>query len=124
MPASDVTLTVNAPGFRPEALPVQASGSEATALQVPLRSGAQLRGVVRAGAHRESLTDARVTLVDAAGNVVGITTTGPDGDYAFADLDAGSYSVIAAGYPPVAKKVTVDGRGLEEVPLELGHPDN
>ncbi|MFI8895621.1 MFS transporter [Streptomyces paradoxus] len=124
LPVGDVTLTVNAPGFRPEALPVRASGPEATALKVSLRPGARLRGVVRAGARRRSLSDARVTLVDPAGNVVGTTTTGPDGGYAFADLDAGSYSVIAAGYPPVTRKVTVDGPGLEDVPLELGHPDN
>jgi hypothetical protein len=95
-----------------------------TALKVPLRPGAQLRGVVRAGAPLRDLTDARVTLVDAAGHVVGTTTTGPDGCYAFADLDAGSYSVIAAGYPPVTRKVSVDGRGPAEVPLALGHPDN
>ncbi|PNG19972.1 MFS transporter [Streptomyces cahuitamycinicus] len=124
LPAGDVTLTVNAPGFRPEALPVQATGPEVTALKVPLRPGAQLRGVVRAGAPLRNLTDARVTLVDAAGNVVGTATTGPDGCYAFADLDAGSYSVSAAGYPPVTRKVSVDGRGPAEVPLALGHPDN
>jgi EmrB/QacA subfamily drug resistance transporter len=122
LPADDVTLTVNAPGFRPEALPVRASDPAATALRVPLRSGARLRGVVRAGSHLRSLTDARVTLVDAAGNVVGTTTTGLDGCFAFTDLDTGSYSVIAAGYPPVAKKVTVDGRAPADVPLELGHP--
>ncbi|MEU2540574.1 MFS transporter [Streptomyces iakyrus] len=122
LPADDVTLTVNAPGFRPEALPVRASGPAATALRVPLRSAARLRGVVRAGAHLRNLTDARVTLVDAAGNVVGSTTTGLDGCFAFTDLDTGSYSVIAAGYPPVAKKVTVDGRAPADVPLELGHP--
>ncbi|MFF5366939.1 MFS transporter [Streptomyces sp. NPDC013187] len=122
LPADDVTLTVNASGFRPEALPVRASGHAATALRVPLRPGARLRGVVRAGAHLRSLTDARVTLVDAAGNVVGSTTTGPDGCFAFTGLDTGSYSVIAAGYPPVAEKVTVDGRAPADVPLELGHP--
>ncbi|WP_435842404.1 MFS transporter [Streptomyces collinus] len=122
LPADDVTLTVNAPGFRPEALPVRASGPAATALRVPLRSGARLRGVVRAGSRLRSLTDARVTLVDAAGNVVGITTTGLDGCFAFTGLDTGSYSVIAAGYPPVARKVTVDGGAPADVPLELGHP--
>ncbi|MFJ9006227.1 hypothetical protein [Streptomyces canus] len=34
------------------------------------------------------------------------TTTGPDGACDFTDLDAGSYSLIAAGYPPVATTVT------------------
>ncbi|MCQ8187099.1 carboxypeptidase regulatory-like domain-containing protein [Streptomyces sp. RCU064] len=124
LPAGDHTLTVNAPGFRPVALPVQLSGSGATTLEVPLRSGARLRGVVRAGAGRRALTDARVTLVDAAGNVVGTTTTGSDGAYSFTDLDAGSYSLITAGYPPVATTVTLHGQGLDNVHLELAHPDN
>ena len=58
----------------------------------------------RAGRCRTAgpLPDARVTLVDAAGNVVATATTGEDGAYAFTDLDAGDYTVIASGYPPVA----------------------
>ncbi|WP_218053100.1 MFS transporter [Streptomyces rhizosphaericus] len=124
LPAGDHTLTVNAPGFRPVALPVQLAGSGVTTLEVPLRSGARLRGVVRAGAGRRALTDARVTLVDAAGNVVGTTTTGSDGAYSFTDLDAGSYSLITAGYPPVSTTVTLNGQGMDNVHLELAHPDN
>ncbi|WUB68254.1 MFS transporter [Streptomyces sp. NBC_00582] len=121
---SDVTLTVNASGFRPGALPVRTSEPEATALKVQLSSGAQLQGIVRAATGHKSLVDARVTLLDATGNVVGITTTGPDGAYAFTDLDAGEYSVVAAGYPAVARTVTVAGRGLEHIHLELAHPDS
>jgi uncharacterized surface anchored protein len=124
LPAGDLTITVNAPGFRPAALPVQVSGAGTTRLEVPLRSGARLRGVVRLAAGRQALADVRVTLVDAAGNVVGTATTGPDGTYAFTDLDAGDYSLIATGYPPAATTVTVDGRGPDDVHLELAHPDS
>ena len=59
------------------------------------------------------LNDARVTLIDAAGNVVASSTTGEDGVYAFTDLDAGEYSVIATGYPPVAGSLTVSGTGVD-----------
>ena len=52
------------------------------------------------------LADARVTLLDAAGNVIGTATTGEDGEYAFADLTGGQYTVIATGYPPVASTLT------------------
>ncbi|MEU8909251.1 MFS transporter [Streptomyces mirabilis] len=124
LPTGDLTVTVTGAGFRPTALPVHVSGSGNTALEVALRSSARLRGVVRAGAGRQALADARITLVDAAGTAVGTTTTGPDGAYAFADLDTGSYSLIAAGYPPVATTVTVDGQGLDDVHLELAHPDS
>lgn len=122
LPAGDLTVTVNAEGFRPAALPVQVPDAGTTELEVPLRSGARLRGVVRAGAGHQALADARVTLVDAAGNVVGTTTTGHDGAYAFTDLDAGGYSVIAAGYPAVATTITVDGGAPGDVHLELAHP--
>jgi EmrB/QacA subfamily drug resistance transporter len=123
LPSGDFTIAVNAPGHRPTALPVRVSGAGVTRLEVVLQSGAQLQGVVRAGAERRPLGDARVTLVDAAGNVVGTATTGSDGAYAFTDLDAGEYSLIASGYPPVATALTVDGRGTEGFDVELSHPE-
>ncbi|MGW1187883.1 MFS transporter [Streptomyces sp. NPDC002559] len=117
-----VTVAVNAAGFRPLALPVEIGGQGVTRIEAALRSGALVRGVVRAGAARGPLADARVTLVDAAGNVVATATTGEDGAYAFADLDAGEYSVIATGYPPVAGALTVAGHGVDGHDIELAHP--
>lgn len=91
-----------------------------TRVEVDLTAGARLRGIVRAP--HGPLADARVTLVDAAGNVVGTATTGEDGAYAFADLDSGEYTVIATGYPPVATALTVNGLGVDDHDIELGHP--
>ncbi|GAA2295057.1 MFS transporter [Streptomyces hawaiiensis] len=124
LPTGDLTLTVNAAHFRPVALPVHVSGAGITAVEVALRSSARLRGVVRAGAARKALADARITLVDAAGTVVSTMTTGPDGAYDFTDIEAGSYSLVAAGYPPVTTTVNVDGRGPDDVHLQLAHPDS
>ncbi|MGW0585946.1 MSCRAMM family protein, partial [Streptomyces sp. NPDC002920] len=115
-----VTVAVNATGFRPHALPVEVGGTGVTRVEVVLDAGAQLQGVVRAP--HGPLADARVTLVDAAGNVVGTATTGTDGAYAFADLDGGDYTVIATGYPPVATALTVTGSGIEGHDIELAHP--
>ncbi|MFI1354533.1 MFS transporter [Streptomyces sp. NPDC020898] len=123
LPQGDVTVIVTAAGFRPAALPVRVFGPRLARLDVALWPGAVLRGIVRAGADRRPLTDARVTLVDKAGNVIGTATTGSDGGYAFADLDAGDYSVIAGGYPPVAMPIAVDGPG-RELDLELAHPES
>ncbi|GAA3000926.1 MFS transporter [Streptomyces drozdowiczii] len=117
-----VTVAVNAAGFRPLALPVEVGGQGVTRVEVALRAGALVQGVVRAGASRRPLPDARVTLVDAAGNVVANSTTGEDGAYAFADLDAGEYTVIATGYPPVAGALTVAGHGVDGHDIELVHP--
>ncbi|MFI1567552.1 MFS transporter [Streptomyces sp. NPDC020490] len=115
-----VTVAVNASGYRPRALPVEVGGTGVTRIEVGLDAGAQVQGVVRAP--HGPLADARVTLVDAAGNVVGTATTGPDGAYAFTDLDGGDYTVIAAGYPPVATALTVSGRGVDDHDIELAHP--
>lgn len=117
-----VTVAVNAAGFRPLALPVEVGGQGVTRVEAALRAGALVRGVVRAGSARGPLADARVTLIDAAGNVVATATTGEDGAYAFTDLDAGEYSVIATGYPPVAGALTVTGTGVDGHDIELAHP--
>ncbi|WP_086026000.1 MFS transporter [Streptomyces viridochromogenes] len=115
-----VTVAVNAAGYRPRALPVEIGGTGVTRIEVDLEAGAQVQGVVRAP--HGPLADARVTLVDAAGNVVGTATTGADGAYAFTDLDGGEYTVIATGYPPVATALTVSGRGVDDHDIELAHP--
>ncbi|MEU9118328.1 MFS transporter [Streptomyces sp. NPDC048506] len=116
------TVAVNAAHYRPAALPVEVGGQGTTRIEVELLSGARVQGTVRAGADRRPLSDARVTLVDAAGNVVATSTTGEDGAYAFTDLDAGDYTVIASGYPPVATGLAVDARGVDGYDVELAHP--
>ncbi|MFD7306511.1 MFS transporter, partial [Streptomyces pharetrae] len=115
-----VTIAVNAAGFRPRALPVEVGGTGVTRVEIDLDAGARVQGVVRAP--HGPLADARVTLVDAAGNVVGTATTGTDGAYAFTDLDSGEYTVIATGYPPVATALTVGGAGVDDHDVELAHP--
>ncbi|MFF9761070.1 MULTISPECIES: MFS transporter [Streptomyces] len=115
-----VTVAVNAAGYRPRALPVEVGGAGVTRVEVDLETGARVRGVVRAP--HGPLADARVTLVDAAGNVAGTATTGADGAYAFADLDGGEYTVIATGYPPVATALRVTGAGVDDHDIELAHP--
>ncbi|WP_435611484.1 MFS transporter [Streptomyces sp. bgisy159] len=115
-----VTVAVNAAGYRPRALPVEVGATGATRIEVDLDTGARVQGVVRAP--HGPLADARVTLVDAAGNVAGTATTGPDGAYAFTDLDGGEYSVIATGYPPLTTALTVSGAGVDGHDIELAHP--
>ncbi|MBT2397456.1 MFS transporter [Streptomyces sp. ISL-100] len=117
-----VTVAVNAAGFRPMALPVEIGGQGVTRIEVALQAGALVQGTVRGGAGRRPLADARVTLMDAAGNVIATSTTGDDGAYAFADLDPGEYTVVATGYPPVAGALTVAGRGIDGHDIELAHP--
>ncbi|MGV9376113.1 MSCRAMM family protein [Nonomuraea sp. NPDC003707] len=116
------TLAVSADSFRPAAVPVEVAGAGQTRQDVELRPGARIRGTVRVG-DGGPLNDARVTLLDAAGNVVGTTTTGEDGAYAFADLTGGQYTLIATGYPPVADTVSINGRDDDDRDLWLVHAD-
>ncbi|WP_328979082.1 MFS transporter [Streptomyces canus] len=120
--AGEYTLAASAPAFRPAALPVTVQASRETRQDVELAGGAVLRGTVRAGGGR-SVEDARVTLLDVAGNVVDTLTTGTDGTFRFVDLSCGEYTVIAAGYPPVATVLQVAGGGRTERDLQLGHGD-
>ncbi|MER5442973.1 MFS transporter [Streptomyces sp. NPDC002790] len=115
-----VTVAVNAGGFRPAALPVEVAGTGVTRVTIELCSGAEVRGTVltRSG----PLNDARVTLVDGAGNVVATTATDLDGTYAFADLDTGDYTLIARGYPPKADAVSVRDGVVQGLDIALDHP--
>ncbi|MFI7007691.1 MFS transporter [Streptomyces sp. NPDC050145] len=120
--AGEYTLAASAPAFRPAALPVTVMAARETRQDVELAGGAVLRGTVRALGGRP-VEDARVTLLDAAGNVVDTLTTGGDGAFRFVDLSSGEYTVIAAGYPPVATVLQVAGGGRTERDLQLGHED-
>ncbi|MGW0332771.1 MFS transporter [Streptomyces sp. NPDC003011] len=120
--AGEYTLAAGAPAFRPAALPVTVQASRETRQDIELTGGAVLRGTVRATGGRP-VEDARVTLLDVAGNVVDTRTTGPDGTFRFVDLASGEYTVIAAGYPPAATVLQVTGGGRAERDLQLAHED-
>ncbi|WP_232236300.1 collagen binding domain-containing protein [Nocardia sp. BMG51109] len=122
LPEGEFTVAVSALGFHPTAMPVRVSGAGMTGLDVVLRPGIRLRGVVHV-LDGTPVDDARVTLADSHGNVVDTVTTGPDGTYSFGNLDEGSYTVVASGYAPVTTRVSVGGDDLDSVDLELGHEE-
>nr|WP_308295744.1 MFS transporter [Streptomyces sp. ODS25] len=120
--AGEYTLAASAPAFRPTALPITVQAGRATRQDIELAGGAVLRGTVRASGGRP-VAEARVTLLDAGGTAVDTLTTGDDGTFRFVDLASGEYTVIAAGYPPVATVLQVAGGDRTERDLHLGHED-
>ena len=123
LPVGPLTLAVNAIGHRPGAQSITIDGHGTTRTDLELHPAVRLIGTVRAWSTDSPLADARVMLMDGAGNVVATADSDPEGSYAFADLDAGEYTLIASGYPPVASAVRVDARIDSRHDVQLGYPE-
>jgi hypothetical protein len=113
-------LTAQAEHRRPLARTVEVPDSGALAVDLQLTGGGRVTGTVVAATDGRTLAEATVTLVDADGTVVGAVTTGPDGGYAFDDLDGGHYTLTASGYAPVATAVQVDEDAITTLHIPLG----
>ncbi|MET7354373.1 carboxypeptidase regulatory-like domain-containing protein [Streptomyces mirabilis] len=83
-----------------------------------------LRGTVRSSTpDGRPVSEARVTLLDPAGDVVGIALTAEDGSYAFTGLEADQYTVVVAGYPARAASLTLHADGQDAFDLMLAHDE-
>jgi EmrB/QacA subfamily drug resistance transporter len=114
------TLVVSAARYRPYATSLAVPDLGDAVTEIELSGGARLTGTATAGPDGRPVHDARVTLVDSAGTVVGMTTTDDTGAYSFGDLPAGEYTVIASGYPPVSghRQVGAGEDGVHDVVLD------
>jgi uncharacterized surface anchored protein len=115
------TLVISAEGYQPIARTVAVASAGMSTQDIELSGGSSLRGVARVADGRV-VPDARITLLDNVGNVIGVATTDDAGEYSFADLPEGDYTVIASGYPPVASTLRVVGGEYGEHDVRLGHP--
>ncbi|HEX5401130.1 MAG TPA: MFS transporter [Pseudonocardiaceae bacterium] len=117
------TLVVAAAGYRPYAASLAVPDSGDVVTEVLLSGAARLTGTATGGPDQRPIRDARVTLVDAGGNVVAMTTTDDNGGYTFGNLPEGEYTVIASGYPPVSGHYQI-GAGEDGVhDVTLSHSD-
>jgi hypothetical protein len=119
--AGAFALTVTAAGYRPAATSVTVSEGRQATVDVELASGTRLTGVVQSDRSGRPIAEAQVTVLDAEGTVVASTLTDDSGGYSFTDLLDGDYTVIAAGYPPIATQLRVGGQEQEH-DLRLGYP--
>jgi hypothetical protein len=81
-----------------------------------------LVGSVRTATAGVPVPEALTTLLDADGRVIASTITDTGGEFVFDDLQAGVYTVIASGYPPVATEVQVGLGASTDAVITLGHP--
>ncbi len=99
------TLTAAAAAVHPVARGVDVPGYGDVTHDVEVVPRAQLVGSVRTASAGAPVPDALATLLDSEGHVVGSAITDVNGEFVFDDLQAGAYTVIATGYPPVATEV-------------------
>ncbi len=112
-------LIASSNGHQPQASTLRAAGEPVT-VDVTLNGTARATGVVRARGG-VGIANATVTLTDLSGEVVGSTTTGPDGHYAFNELLGGTYTLVASapGARPTAVAMSVPESGDVVTDVEL-----
>lgn len=115
------TLAVTSQGYRPQATPVRMSTGERITQDIELTAAGHLDGVVRSEISGAAVAEARVVLLDEAGEIAGVTMTAADGTYRFDDVDHGHYTVIASGYGPATATVRVTGDTDGSLDFELGY---
>jgi hypothetical protein len=80
--------------------------------------------VVLAGTARTEgdrvVRDARITVLDAEGNVAAVARTDESGEYVLGDLPEGDYTVVASGYPPATSRLRLSG-GESRHDVRLGY---
>ena len=117
------TLTVAAAAVHPVAHGVEVSGYGEVTHDIEVVARVALVGSVRTATAGVPVPEALTTLLDADGHVIASTITDTGGEFVFDDLQAGVYTVIASGYPPVATEVQVGlSASTAAAVITLGHP--
>ncbi|OXM70217.1 MFS transporter [Amycolatopsis vastitatis] len=106
--AGAYTLVASGAGYRPFAVTLTVPDSGVLRHDVELASSVLLTGTARTEGDRV-VPDARITVLDAEGNVAAVARTDGEGRYVVSDLPAGAYTVVASGYPPATSQVELTG---------------
>jgi len=115
--AGQYTLVASGAHYRPFAVTLTIADSGVLHYDVELTSAVQLSGTARTEGDR-IVPDARITVLDAEGNVAAVARTDEQGNYVVPDLPAGAYTVVASGYPPATSQVELsDGEAAHDVRL-------
>jgi EmrB/QacA subfamily drug resistance transporter len=120
--AGSYTFVVSSMGYLPTALPLALTGTGEERQDVRLVGGVRLAGTA-VNVKGWPICDAKVTVVDAAGNVVTTAMTDEEGRYEFIDLPEGDYTVIASGYAPTATRLALSGGEQTTHNVTLGYEE-
>ncbi|NKQ55885.1 MFS transporter [Amycolatopsis sp. K13G38] len=114
------TLVASAERMRPTAVMLTVPESGLLRQDVELTSAVVLAGTARTDGGR-AVPDARITVLDADGNVAAVARTDSEGRYVISDLPEGDYTVVASGYPPATSQVNLPGGGEARHDVRLGY---
>ncbi|HJQ44899.1 MAG TPA: DHA2 family efflux MFS transporter permease subunit [Amycolatopsis sp.] len=114
------TLVASAERMRPAAVLLTVPESGLLRQDVELTSAVVLAGTARTNGER-AVPDARITVLDAEGNVAAVARTDSEGRYVISDLPEGDYTVVASGYPPATSQVNLLGGGESRHDVRLGY---
>ncbi|WIX83864.1 MFS transporter [Amycolatopsis carbonis] len=115
--AGQYTLVASGPHYRPVAVTLTVPDSGVLRHDVELAGAVLMQGVARTEGDR-IVPDARITVLDANGNVAAVARTDGEGRYVVSDLPVGAYTVVASGYPPATSQVSLtDGEAEHDVRL-------
>lgn len=114
------TIVASGRWFRPVAATLTATGAGVLRHDVELVSTILLSGVARTDGDRV-VPDARITVLDSSGGVAAVARTDAEGNYTISDLPAGTYTVIASGYPPATSRVELLGGDQAEHDVRLSY---
>ncbi|MEV6066172.1 MMPL family transporter [Nocardia sp. NPDC052001] len=107
VPTGTYTVVAVADRMRPTATTLTVPDSGRLSFDLTLTPMAVLSGTVRGGGR--TVRDARVTVLNLSGDIVGTARTDENGRYAVSGLPDGEYTVMVRGYSMVTDQVTVTG---------------
>ena len=114
------TLVASADRMRPVASLITVPESGVLHQDIEIAPAVLLAGTARTDSGRP-VPDARITVLDAAGNVAAVARTDENGEYVVSDLPEGDYTVVASGYPPATSQVNLPGGGDIQHDVRLGY---
>ena len=118
--AGQYTLVVSGQLYRPIAVTLTVPDSGVLSHDVELTGSVLLAGTAKTEDDR-IVPDARITVLDADGNVSAVARTDAEGRYLVSDLPEGSYTVVASGYPPATSQVSLLGGTEANHDVRLGY---
>ncbi|MEC3975664.1 MFS transporter [Amycolatopsis sp. H20-H5] len=118
--AGHYTLVASGQSYRPVAVTLTVPDSGVLRHDVELTSAILLSGLATTEGGR-IVPDARITVLDGGGNVAAVARTDGEGHYVVSDLPAGTYTVVASGYPPATSQVDLQGGGEATHDVRLGY---